>query len=431
MSNPLRESPVRARVAASLKRRYLAERWTRRLGFLGVVMALAFLLVMLVFIVATGWSAFRQTVIRLDVTLDESVLDPSGQRDPAVLYRADYQNVIRAALRDLFPDVTSRRDKRALYKLISQGAQFDLRDQVVAEPALIGRTRAFWVLASSDADMWMKGKLGTAEGKKTGRLSAKQLTWLQSLKQKGAIKTRFNRTFFTHGDSREPELAGVLGATMGAFLSLAVCILLSFPLGVLAAIYLEELAPPGRLTRLIEVNINNLAAVPSIIFGILGLAVFINVFGVPRSAPLAGGMVLALMTLPTIVIAGRASLQAVPPSIREAALSLGASPIQAIFHHILPLALPGIMTGTIIGMARALGETAPLLMIGMVAFIVDVPHSIFDPSSTLPVQVYLWADSPERGFVEKTGAAIMVLLFFLIAMNAVAVYLRKKFEVKW
>ena len=242
---------------------------------------------------------------------------------------------------------------------------------------------------------------------------------------------RFNRAFFTSGDSREPELAGIWGATKGSFFMLLVTLLLSFPLGVAAAIYLEEFAPRSWWVDVVEVNINNLAAVPSIVFGLLGLAVFINFFGLPRSAPLVGGLVLTLMTLPVVIIASRAAIKAVPPSVREAALGIGASQMQMVFHHVLPLAMPGMLTGAIIGMARALGESAPLLMIGMVAFIVDVPSGPMSPSTALPVQIYLWADSPERAFVERTSAAIMVLLAFLLVMNATAVWLRSRFERRW
>ncbi len=263
------------------------------------------------------------------------------------------------------------------------------------------------------------------------RLKDNALAWAWDLKQKGQIEKRFNTTFFTAGDSREPELAGIWGAAVGSLYTLVITLLLSFPIGVAAAVYLEEYAPKNRWTDLIEVNINNLAAVPSIVFGLLGLAVFINFFGLPRSAPVVGGLVLTLMTLPTIIIASRAALKSVPPSIREAALGVGASRIQMMTHHVLPLALPGMLTGTIIGMAQALGETAPLLMIGMVAFIVDIPGGFTDPAAVLPVQIYLWADSPERAFVERTSAAIMVLLGFLIMMNILAVFLRKKFERRW
>jgi phosphate transport system permease protein len=263
------------------------------------------------------------------------------------------------------------------------------------------------------------------------RIKDSQLGWLDSLEQEDRLEKRLNRTFFTAGDSREPELAGIWGATRGSFYVLVITLLLSFPVGVAAAVYLEEFAPKNRWIDLIEVNINNLAAVPSIVFGLLGLAVFINFFGMPRSTPLVGGLVMTLMTLPVIIIASRASLQSVPPSIREAALGVGASKMQMVVHHVLPLALPGMLTGTIIGMARALGETAPLLMIGMVAFIVDIPGGFTDPATALPVQIYLWADSPERAFTERTSAAIMILLAFLICMNAGAVYLRKRFEIKW
>ncbi len=427
----LTSSGVGLRIAAGLKKRYRAEKRMRAYGLTAILLALTSLAVLMVFVVATGWTAFQQTIIQLEISLDESAIDPEGTRDEATLRRADYQGLIRNSLRDLFPDAVSRQDKRLLYKLISTGAQYELRDQVVMDPRLIGSVQTLWVLGSSDADMWQKGKLGSETVDGVGRLNAQQVQWLQFLREKNLILTQFNKAFFSNGDSREPEMAGIWGAAVGAFLSLSVTLILSFPLGVLTAVYLEELAPKNRWTRLIEVSINNLAAVPSIIFGLLGLAVFLNFFGFPRSSPLVGGMVLSLMTLPTIVIAARASLQSVPPSIREAALGIGASPVQVIFHHVVPLALPGMLTGTIIGLAQALGETAPLLMIGMLAFIADVPQGLFDSAATLPVQVYLWADSAERGFVEKTGAAIMVLLAFLVAMNGIAVYIRHKFERKW
>ncbi|MEM1140859.1 MAG: phosphate ABC transporter permease PstA, partial [Pseudomonadota bacterium] len=263
------------------------------------------------------------------------------------------------------------------------------------------------------------------------RVSDKQIVWLEVLRNQSRIENNFNWAFFQKGDSREPELAGIWGAVVGSFFTLVITLVLAFPIGVSAAIYLEEFAPKNRFTDLIEININNLAAVPSIVFGLLGLAMFLNVFGLPRSAPIVGGMVLALMTLPTIIISSRAALKAVPPSIREAALGVGASHVQSVFHHVLPLAMPGILTGSIIGMAQALGETAPLLMIGMVAFIVDVPASPFDSATVLPVQIFIWADSPERAFVYKTAGAIIVLLGFLVIMNALAVILRKRFERRW
>jgi phosphate transport system permease protein len=262
-------------------------------------------------------------------------------------------------------------------------------------------------------------------------LSDREIAWIDALERRERVRSSFALRFFTSGDSREPELAGIWGAVVGSFLTLLVTLAIAFPLGVSAAVYLEEFAPHNRLTDLIEVNINNLAAVPSIVFGLLGLAVYLNAFGLPRSAPLVGGLTLALMTLPTIIITARVAIEAVPPSIREAARGIGASPLQVVGHHVLPLAMPGILTGTIIGMARALGETAPLLMIGMVAFIVDVPAGFTDAATALPVQIFLWADSPERAFVEKTAGAILVLLGFLIAMNGSAIWLRRRFERRW
>ena len=301
----------------------------------------------------------------------------------------------------------------------------------MADPGVIGKTVSVWVPANDDVDMLMKGQMERDVPQSERRLTDKQLTWIDKFAGEDRLEKRLNTAFFTGGDSREPELAGIWGAVMGSFYTLVVTLLLSFPIGVSAAVYLEEFAPKNKWTDLIEVNINNLAAVPSIVFGLLGLAVFLNFFGLPRSTPLVGGLVLTLMTLPTIIIASRASLKSVPPSIRDAALGIGASKTQMVSHHVLPLAMPGMMTGTIIGMAQALGETAPLLMIGMVAFIVDVPHGFTDPATVLPVQIYLWADSPERAFTALTSAAIMVLLAFLIFMNSAAVLLRKKFERRW
>jgi phosphate transport system permease protein len=347
------------------------------------------------------------------------------------LRKADYLGLIRADLREMFPDVSGRRDRLALYGLVSNGAAFDLRDRVLADPDLIGKTVSLWVAADDDIDMLTKGHTNRSAAAVERRVSDEQLRWIDKLAAEGRLEQRFNVDFFTRGDSRDAELAGIWGAAVGSFFTLLVTLTLSFPLGVAAAVYLEEFAPRNRWTDLIEVNINNLAAVPSIVFGLLGLAVFINFFGLPRSAPLVGGLVLTLMTLPTIIIASRAALKSVPPSIREGALGIGASPMQSMMYHVVPLALPGMLTGTIIGMAQALGETAPLLMIGMVAFIADIPQGIFDPSTALPVQIYLWADSPERAFVERTSAAIIVLLAFLAVMNAIAVVLRRRFERRW
>jgi phosphate transport system permease protein len=328
--------------------------------------------------------------------------------------------------------VQGRTEVRQLLGLLSNGADLELRQRVMDDPSLVGQRLTLWVLTSSDVDMFMKGAISRADdGGAGGRLSARQVAWIDQLVAAGDLERQWNRRFFSAADSREPELVGVWGGIVGSFLTLIVCLVLAFPLGVMAAIYLEEFAPKNRFTDLIEVNINNLAAVPSIIFGLLGLAIFLNVFGMPRSAPVVGGVVLALMSLPVIIIAGRAAIRAVPPSIREAAYGVGASKMQVVLHHVLPLAMPGMLTGTILAMAQALGETAPLLMIGMVAFIVDVPSGFLSSATVLPVQIFMWADSPERGFVEKTSAAIMVLLVFLLAMNAIAIFLRKKFERRW
>ena len=298
-------------------------------------------------------------------------------------------------------------------------------------PQMVGSIVRIWVQASSDVDLLIKGNINRNLPESDRRIKDKQLTWIDQLNSQNQIERRFNSTFFRLADSREPEQAGVLGAIIGSALTLLVTLVLVFPIGVSSAIYLEEFAPKNRWTDLIEVNINNLAAVPSIVFGLLGLAVLLNFFEMPRSTPIVGGVVLALMTLPTIIISARSSIMAVPPSIREAAYGIGASPMQTVLHHVFPLALPGMLTGTIIGMARALGETAPLLMIGMVAFIADVPKSFTDAATVLPVQIFLWADAPERAFAERTAAATLVLLLFLILMNLVAIMLRKKFERRW
>ena len=418
-------------VRATLARRNRAERRFKNFGRAAVLLGLAFLVLMFVNIIATGYSAFWQTYVKLPVFFDPQVIDPQGTGDPETLGSADYGTLVKASVRSLFPGVKGRRDRRDVAKLVSRGAVFQLRRMTLEDPLLVGVKTELWVPANDDYDMLRKGNVDRTRPEADRRLSDKQIAWFDRLAADGRVESRFNVTFFTAGDSREPELAGIWGAAMGSFFTLMVTLSLSFPLGAATAVYLEEFAPRNRLTSLIEVNINNLAAVPSIVFGLLGLAVFINLFGLPRSAPLVGGLVLTLMTLPTIIIAGRAALKSVPPSIRDAALGVGASKMQMIAHHVLPLAMPGMLTGAIIGMARALGETAPLLMIGMVAFVVDVPQSVTDAATALPVQIFLWLDSPERAFVERASAAIMVLLAFLIAMNAMAVVLRRRFERRW
>jgi phosphate transport system permease protein len=431
MSEANRIQANRQRVAAGIKRRYRAERRFRAYGLTAVSLGVLFVVFLFSNIIAKGYSSFQQTYIALDVDYDAEAIDPEGTRDRAALEEVDYQPVVRAALRKAFPDVTGRQETRRLYGMLSGAAERTLRDRVVGDPTLIGRSERVWVLADDHVDMYAKGHVDARSDESERAITDEEIGWLDSLKRAGRVALRFNTGFFTSGDSREPEQAGVAGALVGTALTLLTTLVLSFPIGVAAAVYLEEFAPKNRWTDIIEVNINNLAAVPSIVFGLLGLAMFIQFFGLPRSAPLVGGLVLALMTLPTIIIAGRAALKAVPPSIREAALGMGASPLQTVRHHVLPLALPGMLTGTIIGMARALGESAPLLMIGMVAFIVDVPKGITDPATVLPVQIFLWGRSPEPAFLERTSGAIMVLIGFLLVMNAVAVILRSRFERRW
>ena len=422
------EQTTREKVEAGLPRRRRKELLFKFVGMLATTVGVVFLGVFFATLIAQGSSAFKQTFMQLDIELAEDVIGPDGELD---LVYADFDSLVRNALRAQVPEASGRRDRRELYRLVSVGASYQVRDLVEANPELVGTTQTLWVPTSSNVDMLVKGNIDRELDESLRPISDKQVAWVDKLEEAGRLDTRFNKALFTNGDSREPELAGIKGAVMGSLYMLIVTIVLSFPIGVAAAIYLEEFAPRNRWSDLIEVNINNLAAVPSIVFGLLGLAVFINWAALPRSAPLVGGLVLTLLTLPVIIIASRAAIKAVPPSIREAALGLGASQTQVVFHHVLPLALPGMLTGTIIGMSRALGESAPLLMIGMVAFIVDVPGGFTDPATALPVQIYLWADSPERAFAERTSAAIIVLLGFLLIMNLTAVILRKRMERKW
>jgi len=416
------------RIELRLRRRHLVERGFRLCGLAAVSIALAALAVLLVSVARQGQGAFRQSVAVLEVTFDPQLLIADAEISDAILRQADYAALLRASLAESFPEVEDRSGRRKLFALLSRGAPYVLQDLLVSDPGLLGTRQRVELPLSADADLYLEGGVSLDVPEERRSLSDDQVAWLERLRERGAVTRVFDWSFFRNGDSREPELAGIGGALMGSLLTLVVTLSLSFPIGVASAVYLEEFAPKGRLTDWIEVNINNLAAVPSIVFGLLGLAVFLAVFGLPRSAPLVGGMVLALMTLPTIIIAGRAAIAGVPPSIREAALALGASPLQVVGHHVLPMALPGILTGTILGMSRALGETAPLLMIGMVAFIVDVPTGFFSPSTVLPVQIFLWSDAPERAFVEKTAGAIGVLLLLLLVMNGAAVALRQRFE---
>ncbi|MBK1697035.1 phosphate ABC transporter permease PstA [Rhodovibrio salinarum] len=417
--------------AARLRKRYAAERRFRLYGVIAVVTAVGMLAVLLASIVLNGYTAFWQTQMQLTVTPTAEQIGLEGEPTPENLQETNFRPVVYDALFALFPDVTDEQARRELRGFVSGAAARTVRQQVIDNPSLLGTSFDVWVKTDDKIDMLQKGYVDRDLPPDRRLLDPNFIAWHDQLAEQGRVDAFFNTSFFTGSDSREPEQAGILSSTVGSFLTLFVTLLLSFPIAVLAAVYLEEFAPKNKLTDLIEVNINNLAAVPSIVFGLLGLAVIINFFGFPRSSPLVGGIVLSLMTLPTIIISARSALRAVPPSIREAALGVGASRIQTVTHHVLPLSLPGILTGTIIGMAQALGETAPLLMVGMVAFIVEVPTGITDASTVLPVQVFLWSTSPERAFIEKTSAAIMVLLAFLIAMNATAVLLRKKFERRW
>lgn len=400
-----------------IRRRYAAERRFRMIGLGAVLLSAAFLAFLLVSMAANGARGFTQTEVRLDIDFPRSdlFLDPAalqGFGAEAALAGADVEGVIRAAAEQRYGTMTG--------SLFSSAAWLRVTDEIRDDPSILDGTATFWLRASDEIDVAAKGD---------GAPEAEALH--DRLQSAGRVRTGFNSNFLTGADATDPTVVGIWGAFKGSVLTMLVTLALAFPVGVLSAVYLEEYAPRNRWTDLIEVSINNLAAVPSIIFGLLGLAVFLNFMHLPRSAPLVGGITLALMTMPVIVIAGRNAIKSVPPSIRDAALGIGASRVQVVFHHVLPLALPGILTGTIIGMARALGETAPLLMIGMRAFIASPPGGFTDPATVLPVQIFLWSDEVSRGFVEKTSAAIIVLLVFLLAMNGLAIYLRNKFERRW
>ena len=418
-------------IKKSLMKRHLAESRFKTYGILGIISATVFLIVILSTIFIEGKSAFKSTYIKLDVFFDPSIIDPGGTRDIDEIRFANYRKVIKKSLKNYFPEVIEKEEMKSLTELISSSEEENLMQAVLKNNDLIGANKKVWLKASSKIDIIHKNPEMKDLSESNRLISDKELEWFDKLTRNGDVKFSLNKIFFLKADSTEPEQAGILGSILGSFFTLVITLILSFPIAVAAGVFLEELAPKNRLTDIIEININNLAAVPSIIFGLLGLAIFLNVMHLPRSAPIVGGMVLALMTLPTIIIATRVSLKAVPPSIREAAVGLGATKFQSVIHHVLPLAIPGIATGTIIGMSRALGESAPLLLIGMVAFIVDIPGSFTDSATVLPVQIYLWKSTAARGFVELTAAGVIVLLTFLILMNALAIYVRNKFEKKW
>ena len=428
MNNKNYEQAIRK----SLKKRYAKEVRLKLYGILSISFALSFLAVFLYTIFINGYTALQQSQTLISVQLpSDKILNEDGRLDIKKSRNFNWSGLVKKSFRSSFPEVNEQLEKRNLSSLVSENAGYQLRLKVENGYFEMGSKVQTWIKTSDDVDMLMKGHMDRSSPEKNRRLSDKQIEWIDKLKEEGKLDLFFNSIFFTKADSREPESAGILGATVGSAFALFITLMLALPLAVMSAIYLEYFAKPGKITDFIEVNINNLAAVPSIVFGLLGLSVFLGFFGMPRSVPLVGGMVLALMTLPTIIIATRASIRAVPTSIRDAALGLGASKMQTATDHILPLAAPGILTGTIIGMAQALGETAPLLMIGMVAFIVDVPDTITSPATALPVQIFMWSDSAERAFSERASLAIMVLLVFLISMNIAAVFLRKKYETKW
>jgi phosphate transport system permease protein len=419
-------------IRRGVARRYAVEGRFRIYGMAAIVFGVAFLLVLFASIVSRGYTSFVQSAFHLDIFLDPKVIESAGRGQDEALQMADYTALaVDALAAALGIDPRDNRERRAVAALLSHGVDVQIRNVVLRDPSLIGRKVDLWLLANDNVDALIKGSFDRGIAETLRKLSDRQLAWIDTAHATGLLQLRFNTGFFTFGASSQPETAGIGVALIGSLFMMVTVVVLALPLGVAAAAYLQEFAPKNRLTDIIEVNINNLAAVPSIVFGILGLAIFINLAGLPRSAAIVGGLVLTLMTLPTIIIATRAAIGAVPPSIREAAVGVGASEMQTLMHHVLPLAFPGILTGTIIGLAKALGETAPLLMIGMVAFVVEYPHTPLDPATALPVQIYMWATAAQRGFVERTSGATLMLLLFLICMNVVAVILRRKLERRW
>ena len=413
-----------------LQKRYASEKRFKSYGIISICLALTFVGLLVFKVLSEGTSAFVKTSIQLELNFDHKLLNTSKQPTQEEIKDIDFYDFTLQHILKVFP--TSNRDEeKQLIKLFTSDFEFEVKKYFKANPDILNKVIALNITAASDLDQLHKGNYQRDIPENRRKISNFQLKIYDQLLEKKKINKVFNNYFFTNGDSRNPEIAGIGGAMLGSFFSILVCLIIAFPIALLAAVYLEEFAPKNKFTDFIEININNLAAVPSIVFGLLGLGILLNVFELPRSTSLVGGITLALMTLPRIIIPCRASLKAVPPSIREAALAVGASKVQSVIHHVVPLAMPGTLSGTIIGLAQALGETAPLLLIGMVAFVVQVPGSPLDPSASLPIQVYLWSESAERGFVEKTSATIMVLLGFLIIMNSIAVYARQKFEKKW
>ena len=408
-------SPLEAssKVKNSIAKRRAKDNRLRLYGRISISLAVCFLLFLFYSIFSKGYSGFFQYYVTLDINFDRERIDPKGDLSENSLFVGDASVIVNESLFSIIQP-TGRKEKKQAKKIVSSGKDIRITKMVKNNPSLFGTITKVKFALDDDIDSFLRGYIKRETPESERRISNKVIEYVDKLNEEGRITYEFSDYILSGSASGNPEMAGIKGAFIGSMLTLSVCLLISFPLGIATAVYLEEIAKKNKITEIIEVNINNLAAVPSVVFGIMGLAIFISIFGMPRSIPLVGGMVLALMTLPTIIISSRAAIRAVPPSVRDAAYGIGASKIQVIFHHVIPLAMPGMLTGTIIGMAQALGETAPLLMIGMVAFIVDIPNSIVDPGTVLPVQIFMWADFAERMFVQKTSAAIIVLLVFLI-----------------
>ena len=430
--NKKRITPLEATntVKKSIVKRRSKDNRLKLYGRIAIGLAVCFLLFLFYSIFTKGYPGFFQYYVTLDINFDRDRIDPQGDLSDNSLFDGEASKIVNESLFSII-EPKGRKAKKQAKKIVSSGKDVRIAKMVKNNPSLFGTITKVKFALDDDIDSFLRGYIKRETPESERRISDKVIGFVDKLNQDGRITYEFSDYILKGSASGNPEMAGIKGAFIGSMLTLSVCLLISFPLGVATAIYLEEIAKKNRITEFIEVNINNLAAVPSVVFGIMGLAIFISIFGMPRSIPLVGGMVLALMTLPTIIISSRAAIRAVPPSVRDAAYGIGASKLQVIFHHVIPLAMPGMLTGTIIGMAQALGETAPLLMIGMVAFIVDIPNSVMDPGTVLPVQIFMWADFAERMFIQKTSAAIIVLLGFLISMNALAVYLRKKLERRW
>ena len=413
-----------------LNKRYRAEKRFKFYGLTSVILAILFVLFLVNVIFSKGKGAFSRTTISVEVDFNTEKLELKNNPTNEEIQDTDFYDLSIESLLNVYK-TKGLKEEKDLIRIFSPDYEFEIKNFIIENKGFLNKTTIIELTASDDIDQLNKGNYPRHLPEERRRISDFQLLIYDKLVEDNKIQKTFNTFLFTNGDSRDPELAGVGGSLLGSFFTIIVTLLLSFPVAILASIYLEEFAPKNRITDFIEININNLAAVPSIVFGLLGLGILLGTFDFPRSTPLVAGITLALMTLPRIIIPCRASLKAVPPSIREGALAVGASKVQSVTHHVVPLAIPGTLSGTIIGLAQALGETAPLILIGMVAFVVDLPSSPVDPSASLPVQVYLWSEQAERGFVEKTSATIMILLTFLITMNAFAVYLRQKFERRW